>query len=60
MNREHELYTMSNDKLEQEFEKMHLQLVDCWSNQGERILMICKNIEAIKEVMRSRALEKII
>ena len=60
MDREHELYTMSNEDLKAEEEAMHKRLGNCTSNQVDLVLNICKNIEAIKEVMRSRALEKII
>ena len=59
MDRTTELYTMEDEELDQELQIMHDKLGKCMSGQADLILMICKNIETIREVQRSRALERL-
>ena len=58
MNRETELYTMSNEELEEELKKMDKQLWGCMSNQWLEYQTIQKNIDIIREVQRIRAIDK--
>ena len=59
MGRERELYIMEDDELEAELKTMNEKLDKCMSGDVDMVLMICKNIDTIRKVQRSRALEKL-